>query len=104
MSVHDENRSLGLYISPDIRKFQGVENIAQYLKIKSRLRRSGAYGVNRDLNGGIRRWRRSWSKSNNKLNIIIAVTGIILVLIGLATLVFTVVVRLGILRVSAMEG
>jgi hypothetical protein len=95
MSVHDEDRSLALYVSPDIRIFQGVENVDQYLKIKSRLRRSDAYGVNRGLSGGIRHWRSSWSKSNNKLTIIIAVSGIVLVLITLATFVSMLAVKLG---------
>jgi hypothetical protein len=94
MSVHDEQRSRAVFISPDIRKFQGVEDISEYLKIKARLRRSGPDGANHGILGGIMRWRHSWSTSENKLGIIIAITGIVAALVAIATLVVTFLSRL----------
>lgn len=92
MNVHDEHNKRALRVASDIRKFQAVENFDDYVKIRSRMHRSVAR-----VAGNGRRARLALLLNSpqvkTKLEMLAAVSGILVALVAIATLIVTIFAR-----------
>jgi hypothetical protein len=79
----DDGNSHTLFISSDIRRFRTVNSLADYLAIKSQIRKS----VSEKAYSGPRVKIANWWSNNTNLTVIIALTGIILAILAIIGLV-----------------
>lgn len=87
--THEESREEILYITSNIKQFQEVKDIGDYIKNVTHARQSTIAAPGSGRRAGIRLWPRSWSRGD-KIALSIAVTGAIALALTILTLLITV--------------
>lgn len=91
MTTNDAFGEQRLYVTSKIKRFSGVRNIADYLKVVARLRKSEILYAGRRSTKNFIHQLRTWSRSDR-----LALTIVLLTLIGLVVTILALLVVAGI--------
>lgn len=89
MSMDEESGEQDLYITSNVKQFQEIEDLGDYIKTVSRTRQSIIAATDTGHRAGIIFWPRSWPRAD-KIALSIAVTGAIALAATILTLLITV--------------